>query len=58
MTFEPPPAVDYQTVELPPLPQLPGMDDPENAPAAPAVNLPPSIDTASITLPTAPFYTR
>ncbi len=58
VTFEPPPAVDYQTLELPPLPQLPGMDDPENAPAAPAVNVPPTIDTSTITLPTAPFYTR
>lgn len=58
VTFEPPPAVDYQTVELPPLPQLPGMEDPENAPAAPAVGLPGAIDTASITLPTGPFYSH
>jgi hypothetical protein len=58
VTFEPPEAVDYQLVELPPLPMLPGMDDPENAPASPAVGLPEAIDTSSIVLPTAPFYSH
>ena len=34
------------------------MDDPENAPANPAVNMPPAVDTDSIVLPTGPFYTH
>jgi hypothetical protein len=34
------------------------MDDPENAPASPAVGLPEAIDTSSIVLPTAPFYSH
>jgi hypothetical protein len=58
VTFEPPPSVDYETAELPPLSLLPGMDDPENAPANPAVNMPPAFDTDSIALPTAPYYTH
>jgi hypothetical protein len=58
VTYEAPPGVDYQTAELPPLPMLPGMDDPENAPAEPAVDMPPAIDTDSIQLPPGPFYTH
>ena len=58
VTFEAPPAVDYKTLVLPPLPKLPGMDDPENAPASPAVGLPATFDTSSITLPTAPYYSH
>ena len=58
VTFEAPPAVDYKALVLPPLPKLPGMDDPENAPASPAVGLPATFDTSSITLPTAPYYSH
>lgn len=58
MTFVPPPPADYKTVKLPPLPRLPGMDDPETAPASPAVGMPPSFDTASIQRPTEPYFSH
>jgi len=56
VTFEPPPGVDYQTAPLPPLPQLPGMEDPANAPAEPAVGLPRDVDTDTLTVPTGPLF--
>ncbi len=56
VTFEPPEGIDYQIAELPPLPQLPGMDDPANAPANPAVGLPGTFDTGSIARPTGPLF--
>lgn len=56
VTFEPPEGIDYQIAALPPLPQLPGMDDPANAPANPAVGLPGTFDTSSIARPTGPLF--
>jgi hypothetical protein len=56
VTFEPPEGIDYQIAALPPLPQLPGMDDPANAPANPAVGLPGTFDTSSIARPNGPIF--
>ena len=56
LTYAAPEGPDYKDAPLPDLPQLEGMEDPENAPANPAVNMPPEIDTDSIAVPTGPFY--
>ncbi len=48
-----PPSVDYQTAPLPEPPDLPGMDDPENAPVASA-GPPRTVDVAVIAVPTKP----
>jgi hypothetical protein len=53
-TFEAPPSVDYQEAVLPDRPMLDGMEDPENAPANPALNMPPEIDLDAIQVPEAP----
>ncbi len=49
-----PPSVDYQTAPTPEPPLLDGMPDAATAPANPAVNMPPTVDLASITVPDKP----
>lgn len=51
---ERPESADYETYEFPAIGDLPGMDDPENAPAEPQVGPPSYPDVASIGLPDAP----
>lgn len=51
---ERPPAIDFESAELPEVPQLPGMDDPESAPIEPATDLPGPIDVDSIEVPPMP----
>ncbi len=45
---------DYQTYEYPSIGDLPGMDDPENAPAVPQVGPPTFPDVTAIAVPDAP----
>jgi plastocyanin len=49
-----PPSVDFKTAATPVPPRLDGMPDPATAPAAPATNVPPKIDIASIPVPPKP----
>lgn len=49
-----PESADYQTHEYPAIGDLPGMDDPENAPAEPQVGPPSYPDVAGIPVPDAP----
>ncbi len=53
MTADQPPPVDYTEVDLPDPGDLPGMEDPEGAPAEPA-GVPPMVDLAAITVPERP----
>ncbi len=48
------PGGDYSTYEFPPIGDLPGMDDPEGAPAVPQVGPPTYPDVDAIALPAAP----
>ena len=57
-TYEAPEPVDYKDASLPDIPLLDGMEDPENAPAVPAVGSPEIPDTDSITVPEGPIYER
>lgn len=47
-----PPAVDYEIVELPPIPDLDDMPDAATAPAEPAIDMPRAIDIDAIPTPT------
>lgn len=49
-----PPAVDYASAPTPEPPVLDGMPDAATAPANPAVNMPPKVDLAAITVPDKP----
>ena len=49
-----PPSVDYQEAELPELEVLENMPDAATAPAAPATDMPPTVDLDAITVPDAP----
>ncbi len=49
-----PPSVDYKTATLPALEPQPNMPNASTAPAAPATNMPPSVDLASIKVPAKP----
>jgi len=48
------PSVDYETAPLPPIPVLDNMPDAATAPAAPATDVPYSVDYDAIVVPTAP----
>ena len=51
---ERPESADYETYEYPDIGDLPGMEDPENAPAVPQVGPPEYPDVSTIALPDAP----
>ncbi len=47
-----PPSVDYETAELPPIPDLDDMPDAATAPAEPATDMPRALDVEAIATPT------